>query len=38
VPQMVENSEHSAETIAQQSLALVTKEGRCEATGPSFTG
>ena len=38
VPQMVENAEHSAATVAKNILADITKQGEMEAYNPKFHG
>lgn len=38
VPQMVENAEHSAATVAKNIMADITKKGEMEAYNPKFHG
>ncbi|SFT32182.1 NADH dehydrogenase [Lachnospiraceae bacterium XBD2001] len=38
VPQMVENAEHSAATVAKNIMADITKQGEMEAYNPKFHG
>jgi NADH dehydrogenase len=38
VPQMVENAEHSAATVAKNIVAEITKSGKQEAYNPKFHG
>ncbi|SFI18122.1 NADH dehydrogenase [Pseudobutyrivibrio sp. OR37] len=38
VPQMVENAEHSAATVAKNIVATITKSGELEAYNPKFHG
>ena len=38
VPQMVENAEHSAATVAKNIVATITKSGEMEAYNPKFHG
>ncbi len=38
VPQMVENAEHSAATVAKNIVATITKQGELEAYNPKFHG
>ncbi len=38
VPQMVENAEHSAATVAKNIVATITKSGKLEAYAPKFHG
>jgi NADH dehydrogenase len=38
VPQMVENAEHSADTIAHNLAAEITGDGEPEAYKPKFHG
>ncbi len=38
VPQMVENAEHSAATVAKNIVATITKKGELEAYNPKFHG
>lgn len=38
VPQMVENAEHSAATVAKNIVSTITKQGKLEAYNPKFHG
>jgi len=38
VPQMVENAEHSAATVAKNIVATITKKGQMESYNPKFHG